>query len=264
MAADRPAHLGVGDGVGAAIVAAEGEAVGDGVGSAVGLSPKQQNPSRAHASRRVARARMAADRPAHLGVGDGVGAAVVAAEGKAVGDGVGSAVGLSTKQQSPYPCKCDSTCCRQTVAPQCRRWSGCGRRGRRRRARRRWSRIRRRAESKTANPLHKHMHLDVLNVARAHMAEDRPAHLGVGDGVGAAVVAAVGEPVGDGVGSAVGLSTKQQSPYPFKCDSTCCTLHEHTWRRIDQRTSASAMEWVRPSGPPSARPSTMESDPPSG
>ena len=85
-AADRPAHLGVGDAVGEDVGAAVGACVGDGVGAAVGLKERTQQNAGISACLEVSTARMAADRPSHLGVGD------------AVGEDVGAAVGLNANQ----------------------------------------------------------------------------------------------------------------------------------------------------------------------
>ncbi len=196
MAADRPAHLGVGDGVGAAVGAAVGEAVADGVGSAVGLCPSSKALPSASASRRVARRR------AHLGVGDGVGAAVGAAVGEAVGDGVGSTVGLSSKQQSPFTSKCVSTCCTELA----------------------WRRIDQRTSASAMEW-----------VRPSEPPSERPSPT-------------ESDPPSGCV----------QAAKPFQAQVHLDVLHR------DHRTSASAMEWVRTSEPPSERPSAMESDPPSG
>ena len=86
MAADRPSHLGVGDAVGEGVGAPVGAGVGDGVGAAVGLKERTHQNADVATCLEVPTARMAADRPSHLGVGD------------AVGEDVGAAVGLNANQ----------------------------------------------------------------------------------------------------------------------------------------------------------------------
>ncbi len=99
--------VGVGAGVGEGVGDGVGEGVGDGVGSGVGLNANAKALRRKYYKVRafyacawalavvcrrvpVHRARIAAARPSHLGVGDGVGEGVE----EGVGDGVGEEVGL--------------------------------------------------------------------------------------------------------------------------------------------------------------------------
>jgi hypothetical protein len=77
------------------------------------------------------------------------------------------------------------------------------------------------------------------------MAADRRSHLGVGASVG------------DGVGAAVGLKERTQQNADV---SACFQVQQLAWQRIDPRTSAWGMQWVRAS----ERPSAMEFEAKSG
>jgi hypothetical protein len=89
------------------------------------------------------------------------------------------------------------------------------------------------------------------------MVADRPSHLGVGDAVGEGVGAPVGAGVGDGVGAAVGLKESKQQNAGI---SACFQVQQLVRQRIDPRTSAWGMQWVRAS----ERPSAMEFEAKSG